>query len=81
MANKYEKRGEIVEFQPGNYCTVMVPKKDRPSGATMMRVLTRVLRRHGHIYELQTKHGVACVCRVKLRLPYNPIAVEKPILR
>ena len=39
MANKYEKRGEIVEFEPGDYCTVMVPKKDRPSGATMMRVL------------------------------------------
>ena len=32
MANKYEKRGEIVEFEPGDYCTVMVPKKDRPSG-------------------------------------------------
>jgi hypothetical protein len=78
MANKYEKRGEI---EPGDCCTIMVPKKDRPSGATVMRILVRVLRRRGHIYELQTKHAVAGVCRVKLRLPYSPIAVGKPILR
>jgi hypothetical protein len=58
MANKYEKRGEIVEFEPGDYCTIKVPKKDRPSGATTMRVLARVLRRRGHTYELQTKYGI-----------------------
>ena len=58
MANKYEKRGEIVEFEPGDYCTIRVPKKDRPSGATTMRILVRVLRRHGHTYELQTKYGI-----------------------
>src|SRR2546421_8842481 len=49
MANKYEKRGEIVEFEPGDYCTIRVPKKDRPSGATTMRILVRVLRRRGHV--------------------------------
>ena len=58
MAYKYEKRGEIVEFEPGDYCTIKVPKKDRPSGATTMRVLARVLRRRGHTYELLTKYGI-----------------------
>jgi transposase InsO family protein len=58
MANQYEKRGEVVEFEPGNYCTIKVPKKDRPSGAATMRVLVRVLRRCGHTYELQTKYGI-----------------------
>ena len=58
MANRYEKRGEVVEFEAGDYCTIKVPKKDRPSGAATMRILARVLRRVGHLYELQTKHGV-----------------------
>ncbi len=58
MANQYEKRGEVVEFEPGDYCTIKVPKKDRPSGAATMRVLARVLRRCGHTYELQTKYGI-----------------------
>lgn len=58
MANKYEKRGEVVEFEEGDYCTIRVPKKDRPSGAATMRILARVLRRRGHTYELQTKHGI-----------------------
>jgi hypothetical protein len=58
MANKYEKRHEVVEFEAGDYCTIKVPKKDRPSGAATMRVLARVLRRCGHTYELQTKHGI-----------------------
>jgi len=58
MAYKYEKRGEIVEFEPGDYCTIKVPKKDRPSGVTTMRVLARVLRRRGHTYELQTKYDI-----------------------
>ena len=35
-----------------------VPKKDRPSGATLMRILARVLQRYGHLYELQTKHSI-----------------------
>lgn len=30
MANQYEKRGEIVEFEAGDYCTIKVPRKDRP---------------------------------------------------
>jgi hypothetical protein len=58
MANKYGKRGEIVEFEPGDYCTIKVPKKDRSSGVTIIRVLARVLRRRGHTYELQIKHGI-----------------------
>src|ERR1700733_5379823 len=49
MADKYEKRGEIIEFEPGESCTIKVPKKDRPSGATTIRTLTRVLRRRGHV--------------------------------
>src|ERR1700722_6047388 len=36
----------------------VISKKDKPSDATMMRVLVRVLRRRGHTYELQTKHGI-----------------------
>jgi hypothetical protein len=58
MANQYEKRGEVIEFEAGDYCTIKVPKKDRPSDATTMRILARVLRRSGHTYELQTKHGI-----------------------
>jgi len=58
MANKYEKRGETVEFEPDDCCTIRVPKKDRPSSATTMRILVRVLRRCGHPYELQTKYGI-----------------------
>jgi hypothetical protein len=58
MINQYEKRGEVVEFEAGDYYIIKVPKKDRPSGATTMRILTRVLRRVGHLYELQTKHGI-----------------------
>jgi hypothetical protein len=27
MANKYEKRGEVVEFEVSDYCTIKVPKK------------------------------------------------------
>jgi hypothetical protein len=52
IANKYEKRHEVVEFEAGDYYTIKVPKKDRPSGAATMRVLARVLRRYGHTYEL-----------------------------
>jgi hypothetical protein len=40
MANKYEKRGEVVEFEEGDYYTIKMPKKDRPSGAITMRILT-----------------------------------------
>jgi hypothetical protein len=58
MINQYEKRGEVVEFEAGDYYTIKVPKKDRPSGAATMRILARVLRRVGHLYEFQTKHGV-----------------------
>jgi hypothetical protein len=58
MANQYEKRGEVVEFEAGDYCTIKVPKKDRPSGATTMRILARILRRCGHLYEIQTKYGI-----------------------
>jgi hypothetical protein len=58
MVNQYEKRGEVVEFKAGDYCTVKVPKKDRPSGATAIRILARVLRRYGYLYELQTKYGI-----------------------
>jgi len=45
MANKYEKRHEVTEFEPGDYCTIQVPKKDRPSGASATHILYRVLRR------------------------------------
>jgi hypothetical protein len=65
MANKYEKRHKITEFEIGDFCTIQVPKKDRPSGATAIRLLCRVLRRRGHTYELQTKHGI-------LRSRYGP---------
>jgi hypothetical protein len=58
MANQYEKRGEVVEFEAGDYCTIKVPKKDRLSGATIMRILARILRRCGHFYEIQTKYGI-----------------------
>ena len=57
MANKYEKSGQLMEFEAGDYCTIKVPKKDRPTGATSMRILARVLRRYGHLYMLQTKYG------------------------
>jgi hypothetical protein len=52
MVNKYEKRGEIVEFEAGDYYTIKVPKKDRFSGAASIRLRARVLRRSGHLYEL-----------------------------
>ena len=58
MTNKYRKRCEVIEFELGDYCTIKAHKKDRPNGATMMRVLARVLRRRGHTYELQTKYGI-----------------------
>jgi hypothetical protein len=58
MADKYEKRGQIVEFEAGDYCTIKVSKKDRSSGTTLIRILARVLRRHGHLYRLQTKYGI-----------------------
>jgi hypothetical protein len=58
MINQYEKRGEVVEFEAGDYYTVKVPKKNRPNGATAMRILARVLRRYGYLYELQTKYGI-----------------------
>jgi hypothetical protein len=47
-----------MEFEAGDYCTIKVPKKGRPSGATSMRILARVLRRYGHLYMLQTKYGI-----------------------
>jgi IS30 family transposase len=65
MANKYEKRHQVIEFEIGDFCTIKVPKKDRPSGATTIRLLCRVLRRRGNTYELQTKHGI-------LRSLYGP---------
>jgi hypothetical protein len=58
MTKQYEKRGEIVEFEAGDYYTIKVSKKDRPNGAAAMRVLIRVLRRYGHVYELQIKYGI-----------------------
>src|SRR2546423_1405637 len=58
MASQYEKRGEVVEFEAGDYCTIKIPKKDRHSGAATLRVLARALRRCGHTYELQTKHWI-----------------------
>ena len=45
MANKYEKRHEVTEFEPGDYYTIQVPKKDRPSGASATHILYKVLQR------------------------------------
>ena len=52
MANKYEKRHEVTEFEADDYYTIQVSKKDRPAGTTAVRLLCRVLRRKGHLYEL-----------------------------
>jgi hypothetical protein len=52
MANKYEKLYEIIEFEIGDFYTIQVPKKNPPSDITAIRLLRRVLRRKGYIYEL-----------------------------
>jgi hypothetical protein len=52
MTNNYEKRHEVIEFEAGDFCTIKVPKKDRPGGTTTIRLLCRVLRRRGNTYQL-----------------------------
>jgi hypothetical protein len=32
MANQRQERGEVVEFEAGNYCGIKVPEKGRPPG-------------------------------------------------
>ena len=47
-----------------------VPKKDRSSGAAIMRILVQVLRRVSRLYELQTKHSI-------LQSRYSPQNVNR----
>jgi hypothetical protein len=58
MINNYEKRHQVTEFKAGDFCTIQVPKKDRPAGTTAVRLLCKVIRQKGHLYELQTKYGI-----------------------
>jgi hypothetical protein len=52
MTSQYEKRGKVIEFKAGDYYIIKVPKKDRSSDTAIIRILVRVLRRYGYIYEL-----------------------------
>ena len=38
MINKYEKRGEIVEFESGDYYIIKIFKKNKFNDVTTMRV-------------------------------------------
>jgi hypothetical protein len=39
MANKYEKRGKVVEFEEGDYYIIKVFKKDRPSDIIIIIII------------------------------------------
>jgi hypothetical protein len=58
MADKYEKRGQIVKFEAGDYCIIKISKKDRSNSTTSIRIFARVLQRHDYLYKLQTKYGI-----------------------
>jgi hypothetical protein len=64
IANKYEKHGEIIEFEEGDYYIIKIFKKNKFNNIIIIYILARVFWYCKNNYKLQTKYGI-------LRLKYK----------